>query len=188
MEFVWGLDKTVVVVSCQMQLKTTATFCFLLHKLQFPNILSASSPLLSRQTERKCMWKRAAHLGRSLVAVFPLSLLSSWDATRCQSHTQTLTQDRRYRATFSYKFPMGEHQTPLVVWRSPPLFPCPLLLSPPLSPSLALSPLFIIYFHSFLPCIFLLHYSFTNHPIILTHKMCFPCYFIFFLSFFFLPF
>lgn len=107
-----------------------------------------SSLLLSSSQEkrkRKCMEKRADHLGRSLVTAFPLSLLSSWDATRCPSHTQTLahtlTQDRRYRARFSYKYPMGECQTPPVVWRSPPLFPHPLLLSPPLSP-----PLVILYF------------------------------------------
>lgn len=87
------------------------------------------------------MRNRADHLDRSLVTVLPLSLLSSWDATRCQWHTQTHTlgQDRRYRARFSYKFPMGEHQTPPVVWRSTPLFPCPLLFSPSLSQLLTLS-------------------------------------------------
>lgn len=41
--------------------------------------------------------------------------------------THTLTQDRRYRARFSYKFPMREHQTPPVVWQSSLLFPHPLL-------------------------------------------------------------
>lgn len=52
------------------------------------------------------------------------------DASHTHQHSHTLTRDRRYRARFSYKFPKGKHQTPPVVWRSPPLFPHPLLLSP----------------------------------------------------------
>lgn len=90
------------------------------------------------------------------------------DATHIHKHSHTLAQDRRYRARFSYKFPMGEHQTPPVVWRSSPLFPHPPLLS--LSPSLALcSSTFIhSFFPSFLPsscishtnCVFLVIFSF----------------------------
>lgn len=51
--------------------------------------------------------------------------------------THTLTQDRRYWARFSYKFPMREHQTPPVVWQSSLLFPHPLLC--PNAPALILS-------------------------------------------------
>lgn len=47
----------------------------------------SSLPLSSK---RKCTWEKVDHLGRSLVTPSPLSLLSSWDATRCHLHTHGL--------------------------------------------------------------------------------------------------
>lgn len=100
------------------------------------------------------MWKKSGSLRQISQYFHYRSFLAAMqpDATHIHKHSHTLAQDRRYRARFSYKFPMGEHQTPPVVWRSSPLFPHPPLLS--LSPSLALcSSTFI---HSFFPSFLLL--------------------------------
>lgn len=147
-----------------------------------------SSPLPSRQTERKRMRKRADHLGRSLVTAFPLSLPSSRDATRCQSHTNTHTHSLRTDATgpdLATSFPWGNtrrHQlSGALLLCFPDLSSC-LLPSPCqlLSP-----PLVIFYFHSFLTssCILLIYYSFTSYR--LSPKPLVPCYFILFFVFFY---
>lgn len=75
-------------------------------------------PQDSKANARESKWTTLAELSqyshyRSLLAGMQP------DAAHMHKHSHTL-QDRRYRARFSYKFPLGEHQTPPVVWRSSP--------------------------------------------------------------------
>lgn len=99
------------------------------------------SPQDSKANARESKWTTLAELSqyfhyRSLLAGMQP------DAAHMQKHSHTL-QDRRYRARFSYKFPLGEHQTPPVVCRSSPprLFHSPSLA--PCSSIFILSILFL---------------------------------------------
>lgn len=100
------------------------------------------------------------------------------DASDTHKHTHSVRTDAT-GPDLATSFPWGNtrrHQL-----SGAPLLCFPVLSSCLLpSPNCSLShPLVILYFHSFLPssCILLLQYSFTSQ--LLSHKLCFPCHFIF---------
>lgn len=66
---------------------------------------SANTAIHPSSLLRKCLWKRADHLGQPLVTSLPLFLL--FLARMQPDASRTLTQDRRYRARISYKSPEG---------------------------------------------------------------------------------